>query len=80
MLRIRNYATKLTFISYCVIWVNAEIDKIQIFDITGKMIQEVNVNESITKIDANLYAPGLYLIQAIKTDGTLLGKTKWQKL
>jgi para-nitrobenzyl esterase len=60
--------------------INAEIDKIQIFDITGKMIQEVNVNESITKIDANLYAPGLYLIQAIKTDGTLLGKTKWQKL
>jgi hypothetical protein len=59
---------------------NTEIEKIQIFDITGKLVQEVNINESITKIDAEIYTAGLYLIQAIKNDGTIIGKTKWQKL
>lgn len=54
-------------------------NKIKIFDVTGKMIYQQNVNEMLTTLDVDQLAKGMYFVKVIDGEGIEISSQKFVK-
>jgi hypothetical protein len=53
---------------------NKDAKKLQLFDVQGKLLQSVTVNNTIQNINLSSYAPGTYYIQVTLSNDKIVSE------
>jgi hypothetical protein len=53
---------------------NKEAKKLQLFDVQGKLLQTVNINNSNQIVNLNSYAPGTYYVQVTLSNDKIVSE------